>query len=60
MEIETTNDFMVSVRGEQILIMAGPPRILTKAEALRLAAWLVALADDAETFPAVLAAVQNT
>jgi hypothetical protein len=59
-EIDTANDLFAgaTVRGD-IEIMF-PARQLTRAEAPRHAAWLVALADPlGEEFPAVLAAVQS-
>ena len=56
-EINTGNDQMVGVMGGDIVIM-NPKTRMTKEEALRHAAWLVALAfpDDGE-FEAVLDAV---
>lgn len=59
-DIETTNDFLVGTCGDEITIMR-PPFLLTKTEALRFAAWLVALAeeDDGE-FATVLEAVRST
>lgn len=56
---DTLNDFLVGVRGGQIVCL-NPPRVMTKQQALRLAAYLVTFADDDDTFPAVLAAVQST
>ena len=60
--MDTLNKFMVSVRGEDILVMnLRPSGVLSKAEALNLAAWLVSLADPGgEDFPKWLEAVQNT
>lgn len=57
-EINVSNDSVVSVSGDQIVIMRLRQR-MTKPEALRLAAWIVAIADDDESFPALLEAVQN-
>lgn len=57
--MDTTNDFAVSTMGEKIIIMR-LNAVLTKAEALRMAAWLVSLADDKNQFNEVLDAVQNT
>jgi hypothetical protein len=58
-EVETLNDSMVAVKGERIVILR--PRVeLSKQEALRLAAWVVALADDDDKFPVLLEAVRNT
>ena len=59
-DIDTMNKFMVAVRGEQVLLLRPPLAPMTKADALNLAAWLVAIADDEDTFDAVLAAVKNT
>lgn len=60
-EIDTTNDSAVAVGGDgDIMILAATPR-LSKAKALRLAAWIVALADPLdEEFTRVLNAVKNT
>lgn len=58
--MDTTNDFLVSMRGEAIIIMLAPRVPITKEEALRLAAYLVAMADDKNEFPEILKAVQNT
>jgi hypothetical protein len=57
--VELGNEYMVGVHGERIVIMK-PPARLSKAQALVLAAYLVALADDNQDFPAVLEGVQNT
>jgi hypothetical protein len=57
--IDTTNDSLVGILGDGIVIAKMRPR-LTKAEALRLAAWIVAIADDDDEFPKLLQAVQNT
>ena len=58
-ELETFNKFGVSASAEGLVILTWQRRI-TKADALILAAWLVALADDDDTFPALLKAVQST
>jgi hypothetical protein len=60
--INVTNKFLVGVRGDNALVIAKlrPDYLLTKANALNLAAWLVALADDNDEFPALLRAIQNT
>jgi predicted phage-related endonuclease len=60
--INVTNKFLVGVRGDNTLVIAKlrPDYLLTKANALNLAAWLVALADDNDEFPALLRAIQNT
>jgi hypothetical protein len=57
---DTTNRFMVSMRGDGLLVPIRPVQILTKDDALNLAAWLVAMADDNDEFPVLLEAVRNT
>jgi len=57
--MDTTNKQLVSTNGEQILVIM-PAQRMSKADALLHAAWLVALADDDDTFADVLEAVQNT
>lgn len=43
----SANKFLVAVRGDdQVLVLNPPVGPITKADALNLAAWLVALADD--------------
>ena len=59
MEIDTFNDQFVGVNADGIVVLS-PKQRMTKPEALRHAAWLVALADDDGEFADVLAAVQNT
>ena len=59
-EIETVNDQCVGVQGDSIMVMM-PKQKMTKEQALRQAAWLVALADDSgDEFQKVLDAVLNT
>lgn len=62
-EIDTTNDHLVGagINGG-VSILFPPAGPMEKHEALRLAAWIVALADNgpSEEFPAILKAVQNT
>lgn len=58
-ELDTSNRFMVSAAGPNISIMRTPTTI-TRDDALNLAAWLVAMADREDKFPALLDAVQNT
>lgn len=45
MEVNTINDSMVAAQGENIIIMRPRPK-LTKEEALRLAAYIVAMVGD--------------
>ena len=58
-EINTFNDSLIAVQGENI-IMLRPRLIWTKEEALRCAAYIVAMADDNNTFMDLLMAVKNT
>lgn len=61
MAIDTCNRHMVGVQGDKIGIGMPPRTLMTKEEALVLAAWLVALADPlGEKFAEVLDAVENT
>jgi hypothetical protein len=57
--IDTSNDSVVAVNGKCIVVMGMKP-ILSREQALRLAAWIVALADEKDEFPALLEAVRNT
>lgn len=58
--MDISNDQLVAIQGDSILVMY-PKQHMTKAEALRHAAWLVVLADSSgDEFADVLAAVQNT
>lgn len=60
-EIDTLNDWLVGSRGGKIVIASLPLRPLEKHEALRLAAWIVAIADPGhEDFEKVLEAVEST
>jgi hypothetical protein len=58
-EIETINDQMVASKGDDVIVMC-PKHVMTKEEALRQAAWLVAITGDEERFKAILQAVYNT
>jgi hypothetical protein len=49
---------MVGVRGESIVLLAPRP-IMTREEAINLAAWLVALLDGEDDFNETLAAVEG-
>jgi hypothetical protein len=58
-DIETKNDLLVGRQGDNInILLAGVS--LDRPAALRMAAYLVCLADDDDEFPAVLDAVRNT
>jgi len=45
-KFDTTNRNVVCLQGDMIRVMYPPLRLISKAEALSLAAWLVALAAD--------------
>lgn len=59
--IDTTNDYMVGVQGTYIVMGSYPRTHMGKDRALRLAAWLVALADPGDDeFREVLKAIRET
>ena len=58
MEIETINDSAVGIHDGDIVILNPKPR-LNRQEALRLAGWIVVLADDQDEFAGMLEAVKN-
>lgn len=60
--VDTFNKFFVGLGGvDEIVFALRPvPQRISKADALILAAWLVALADDQQEFGKILEAVQNT
>jgi hypothetical protein len=61
-DIDTTNDQGVALKNDHVIVLM-PKVQMTKAEALRHAAWLVAIADDSagcSDFGRVLQAVQHT
>ena len=58
--IETGNDQIVGRNGHGTISVMLPLRVMTRQQALRHAAWLVAISDDDDEFPAVLAAVRST
>lgn len=65
MSIDTSNKFFVGVMGDNIQMMKPVPQSITKADALNLAAWIVALADDScgepdGTFDKLFKAICNT
>lgn len=62
-EIDTTNKFLVGGHGMDRITMMLPPKagqIIEAKDALVLAAWIVAIVDTNDQFPAILAAVQNS
>lgn len=55
------NKFLVGVGpGDKISILKPLVLSMTREDALNLAAWLVALADEEGRFPAILEEVQNS
>lgn len=58
-DIDTTNSQLVGSNADHVVVLM-PKGRMTKAEALRHAAWLVLLADDNDEFDSVLAACRNT
>jgi hypothetical protein len=57
--IETTNDQLVALHGDKIIVMR-PKFEMSPDEALRHAAWLIAVVGDEERFKEILQAVFNT
>lgn len=58
--IDTTNSQMVGRDGTGTICILLPDIAMTRDQALRHAAWLVAIADDNDEFPAILAAVRRS
>lgn len=59
--IDPANTCMVSARGELVVLLRPPRAAMTRAQALTLAAWLVAVAEDpSHEFQAYLEAVLGT
>lgn len=57
----TENKFFVGVQGsDRIIFLRQIPQMITRPEALNLAAYLVALADYEGEFSEILEAVKNT
>ena len=57
--MDTRNKFGVGTQGNMIVILTNPGPVLNKEEALNLAAWLVAMADDEDRFEILLNKVSN-
>lgn len=55
MNIDTFNKFAIGVRGSQVAFPVGLPATMSKDDALVLAAWIVAMADDGAKFDQILA-----
>ena len=58
--IETVNDHLVGIQGGNVVMVLPPTAPMPHEEALRMAAWIVAIADDDDRFGAILAAVRST
>ena len=57
--MNTANDYLVGVRGDRIVFLRPPVGVIPKDEALRIAAWIVALVDPEHgRFQEVLDAVE--
>lgn len=54
------NRHMIGLHGERIVTMFQLPQTMSKREALELAAWLVALADDGNEFGPILQAIRES
>lgn len=59
-DIDTGNDQLVGRAGDGTVSVMLPQTVMTRQQALRHAAWLVAIADDDGEFDGILAAVRNT
>lgn len=60
-EIDIENYFLVGVNGRgEVSFGMPPPHVMSRATALVLAAWLVAVADQDERFGEILNRVRNT
>lgn len=62
-ERETGNKYLIALKGDDLIFINPPMRgqVISKQDALLLAAWLVAMAEGEEgEFQRVLEAVQNT
>ena len=57
---DTFNKFGVGINNDKIVLIASPKEPITKTDALVLAAWIVACADDRNEFDDVLRAVKST
>lgn len=58
-EIETFNRFFVGLAGDRICFLRQIPSVISKDDALLLAAYLVSMVGDDERWQQVLTAVQN-
>lgn len=58
--MDTANDNLIAIDGDGNIVSLIRQFKMSKEEALRMAAWIVALADSKDEFPEILAAVENT
>ena len=62
--IDTFNKFLVGAHGDDVVFLLPVPKKLSQADALLLAAWLVAIANpqspEGERFEDVLKALEST
>lgn len=59
-DIDTTNKFLIAGQsGLEIVFLRPVPQRLTRADAILLAAWIVAITGDEDAFKRVLQAVHN-
>lgn len=58
--IDTFNKFFVGMQGDDLHFLKPVPLRISKPDALLLAAYLVAMADDNDEFSNYLEAVQST
>lgn len=59
--LDTTNEFLVGLQGDTVVVMVRVPHRLSRERALSLAAWLATVADPGgEEFAGVVEAVRNT
>jgi hypothetical protein len=58
--IDTTNKFLVSTGGDDIVFLRPLPQRMSYDDALLLAAYIVAIVADSDKWEAVLTAVEST
>lgn len=57
--VDTMNKFLVAARGEDLCFLRPVPQVISHADALLLAAYLVSMVGDDEQWLHVLRLVQN-
>lgn len=58
--VDIHNKYYLGLRGDKIVMPLPPAGLMSKEEALVLAAWLVMLADDDDQFKKILAMVRES